>query len=65
MGIRCLLEKTPGRDGCVITECAGCGWREEVERERREQIRQGKFETGEDGLRRIIIKKKGGTGNDR
>lgn len=64
MAYACLLELKPGRDGCAISECKTCGWREEVERERREQIRQGKLETGEDGLRRLIIQK-GGTDNDR
>lgn len=64
MDVKCLLELRPGRDGCGVTECKDCGWREEVERERRKRIRAGKLETGEDGLRRLIIQK-GGADNDR
>lgn len=63
----CLLGIKPSKyEKCPsAAECANCGWRSDNAEERHRRIKEEGLQTGEDGLRRLIIKKKGGTENER
>ena len=54
MNKNCLLEKPNCKENC-----ARCGWNPEESERRERAIAQNEFTTGEDGLKRLIIKREG------
>lgn len=63
--VYCTLELVPGRyDKCSEGECAYCVWRSDNYRKRGELLKKQGLTECEDGLRRLIIPKKGGETNE-
>lgn len=52
------MDLSPGSgEKCYPGECKGCGWNASVDARRKEQIRKKGLTKGEDGKRRLVLKK--------